>query len=213
MCICWRCWGMAESTMKWVSFSACMKLKSYSIMDAAALQVLSFSGDRKLAGGENANKTSSGTNNSILLNTQWKSYSLANLQLILVYCNVRTDSCTAVSVQDHIKWPKEEITLRHLRKRGLWLSPKGHNSVKVLTFRKTFWALFQIVGSRLCERHIMSFLSRHCPFIDLPTFQAISKGYTAMTIPHPPPPKKNKKNRNMYSTTSTSSTNDTFICI
>lgn len=84
---------------------------------------------------------------------------------------------------------------------------RGTNSVKVLTFRKTFWALFQIAGSRLCERHIMSFLSRLYPFIDLPTFPAISKGYTAMTIPPLP---LNKEQKNMYSKTSPSSTDDKF---
>lgn len=50
----------AEFKMKCV-FSLCMKLGSYSIMDAALLKVLSFSGDRKLAGGENVNKTTSST--------------------------------------------------------------------------------------------------------------------------------------------------------
>lgn len=44
-----------------VYFSVCMKLGSYFIMDAAALQVLSFSRDRKLVGRENANKTTSST--------------------------------------------------------------------------------------------------------------------------------------------------------
>lgn len=77
-------------------------------MDAAALQVLSFSGDGKLAGGDNANKTTSSTNNSILLNPQWKPYSVgessqAQGQVILVYCSLWTDSCAVVNVLDRIK--------------------------------------------------------------------------------------------------------------